>query len=84
MATRANEKLLAQRIFQVADLCADSWGSQQQLLRSIGDAPAPGYLPEVQKVVVVEPFHGASIIVSKTLRVTIKFSTFPNEDCTHQ
>src|SRR5690242_11165614 len=44
-STRANEKLLAQRIFQVADLCADGWGSQQQLLRSIGDAPAPGYLP---------------------------------------
>jgi hypothetical protein len=51
------EQLLAEDVLQAMDLAADGGMSETQLLAGPDDAPLLGDGPEVEKVMIVEPFH---------------------------
>src|SRR6266852_1097160 len=56
------EPLLAENLFEPMDLAADRGVRQSELLARPDNAPPPlRDDPEVEEVVVVEPFHAASI-----------------------
>jgi hypothetical protein len=63
------EQLLADRFLQPMDLDADRRLREAEFLARLGNAPLFGDDPEVQKVLVIEPFHAATISRS-SLRIT--------------
>ena len=56
----SHEQLLAEDLFQPMDLATDGRMRKTQLPSRCDDAPLLGDDPEIQKVVVVEPFHAES------------------------
>jgi hypothetical protein len=60
----AREELLTQGLFKGADLSADRGLCQQENLTRAGDAPFPGNRPEVQQVMIINPFHAEVLLVS--------------------
>ena len=53
---------MTQGVLQLVDLGADGGGGKHELRARAGQAPFPGHVPEVQQVVVVQPFHDARLV----------------------
>lgn len=57
IATGADKQRGLQRLVEPANLAADRRLSQVQLLARLGHAPLARHDPEIQQVVIVQPFH---------------------------
>ena len=55
------EELLAQRLFERSQLAADRGLGQVQPLAGSRDGPLAGHGPEVEQVVIIQPFHAGAV-----------------------
>jgi hypothetical protein len=56
-AALALEELLSQGIFEFANLAADGWLCEPKLVAGLGNTAFFGDCPEIEKVMVIQPFH---------------------------
>lgn len=70
------KQLFAQAVLQLADLVADSGSGQAKLFAGGSHAAGARHRPEIQQVMIVQPFHSNCILPSKNLRMRPKLSHF--------
>ena len=64
----ADEQFLAHLLLQAAELRADGGRRQAQLLAGLRDAARAHDFPEVEQMMVVEPFHGCHLYIRRDER----------------